>query len=203
MAPGLITALAKHFGQDVPATDLVPYIAGVCSHPGFVRRFDDELHTPGVRVPLTKDYKLWSEAVELGKHVIWLHTYGDIGAHPDGLTGIRDAADTIPLPIYEKPVGPTMPSDSSYDAEANELMLGAGVWSGVSPEVRDYTVGGTNVVDSWVGYRLEHPKGRRPSPLDKMNVTSWPTEWSIEFTELLSVLTQTSGTRAAARRATD
>ncbi|MGV0838547.1 type ISP restriction/modification enzyme, partial [Mycolicibacterium thermoresistibile] len=171
-------------------TDLVAYIAGVCSHPGFVRRFDEELHTPGVRVPLTKDYALWIQAVVLGRHVIWLHTYGDVGSHPDGLAGIRDAREFMPLPDYEIAVGTSMPSETSYDPETGELRLGAGMWSGVTPEVRGYTVGGTNVIDSWIGYRLKHPKGRRPSPLDKMNVTAWPNEWSIEFTNLLSVLTQ-------------
>lgn len=190
VAPGLMKVLSRHYGHKVPATDLVAYVAGVCSHPGFVRRFDEELHTPGVRVPLTKDYELWIQAVVLGRHVIWLHTYGDIGSHPDGLAGIRDARETMSLPDYEIAVGTSMPSETSYDPETGELKLGAGMWSKVTPEVRGYTVGGTNVIDSWIGYRLEHPKGRRPSPLDKMNVTAWPNEWSIEFTNLLSVLTQ-------------
>lgn len=190
VAPGLLTYLANQYAHDVSDDELVAYIAAVCSHPGFVRRFDEELHTPGVRVPLTTSYDLWVQAVALGRHVIWLHTYGQSGAHPDGLAQIRDTAAAIPLPKYEKPVGTTMPADSSYDASTSEFKLGAGVWSGVSQEVREYTVGGANVVDSWVGYRLERPRGRRPTPLDKMNVTAWPSDWSIEFTDLLSVLTQ-------------
>lgn len=190
VAPGLMKLLSMHYGHRIPDTDLVAYIAGVCSHPGFVRRFDEELHTPGVRVPLTKDYTLWIQAVVLGRHVIWLHTYGDIGSHPDGLVGVRDAREAMSLPDCEIAVGTSMPSETSYDPETCELKLGAGMWSKVTPEVRGYTVGGTNVIDSWIGYRLEHPKGRRPSPLDKVNVTAWPNDWSVEFTNLLSVLTQ-------------
>src|SRR5699024_4047275 len=56
-------------------------------------------------------------------------------------------------------------------------------------EVWSYTVGGVQVIDSWVGYRRKKPKGRKSSPLDEIITTSWPTEWSRQFSELLAVLT--------------
>jgi Type ISP C-terminal specificity domain len=60
----------------VDAEDLIGYVAAVVSHAAFRAVFADELTTPGIRVPLTSDSALWSEAVALGHEVIWLHTYG-------------------------------------------------------------------------------------------------------------------------------
>lgn len=51
-------------------------------------------------------------------------------------------------------------------------------------------MGGKNVVRSWVNYRKAAPGGKRSSPLDDMHVESWPAEWSVEFTDLLTVLTR-------------
>jgi hypothetical protein len=52
------------------------------AHPGYVERFKVELETPGVRVPLTADPKLWERAVRLGRIVLWAHTYGRTFAVP-------------------------------------------------------------------------------------------------------------------------
>jgi hypothetical protein len=44
------------------------------------------------------------------------------------------------------------------------------------------------VVAKWFGYRKADPAGRRSSPLDDIHVTSWPSEWTSELNDLLSVL---------------
>ncbi|MDV2474348.1 hypothetical protein F8M49_01095 [Rhodococcus zopfii] len=190
LVSGLLEVLVTHFGAGIDPTDLVYYLAGVTAHPGFVETFDDELTTPGIRVPMTADRALWDRAVQLGKHAVWLHSFGTAGGHPDGIHDIRSPQILIAHPSYNVPVGKRMPTSLQYDADAQELRLGNGVWAPVSAEVRNYTVGGVKVIDSWVGYRMEKPKGRRSSPLDDINVTQWPSEWSAELSELLSVLAQ-------------
>ena len=59
----------------------------------------------------------------------------------------------------------------------------------MSPAVWNYTVGGNSTIKSWVGYRRKKPKGRKSSPLDDIITTSWPTQWSRQFHELLVTLT--------------
>lgn len=192
VAPGMDDALKSLIGSEVDAGDLFFYVAGISGHPGFVRLYDDELHTPGIRVPITTDLELWEKAVLIGKHVVWLHTFGANGAHPAGNSGVLSPQSGIVFPSYIESVK-NMPTKVDYDPIEKTLHIGGGAWSGVSPEVRDYTVGGMNVVDSWVGYRQVVPKGRKTknsSPLESFVQTKWPGEWSIELTEILAVLTQ-------------
>lgn len=189
IARGLSNSLSSFLGKEVSGEEIVFYISGVCGHPGFVTQFDEELHTPGVRVPITTDQSLWDQAVSLGKQVIWLFTYGAAGAHPLGITNVRDTALPIEHPMYVTSVGGAMPDHITYDPEKETLTVSAGNWTNVRKEVRDYAVGGVNVIDSWMGYRLAKPKGKRTSPLNDLNVTVWPSEWSVELSELLSVLT--------------
>jgi hypothetical protein len=193
VSPGLLEVLTAKLGVKVAGSDLTYYAAAVCAHPGFVTRFDDELHTPGVRIPVTAEGSLWTRAVDIGRIIVWLHTYGAHGSHPSGLSDVRDTALATKHPVYAVSVGNVMPEEIVYDAQNEALLLGAGKWSGVSPAVRAYEVGGANVIDSWAGYRFARPSGRRKSPLDDINVTSWPAAWSIELSELLSVLTQLVG----------
>lgn len=44
------------------------------------------------------------------------------------------------------------------------------------------------VVSKWLNYRLAKPSGRSDSPLDSMNVTEWPYEWTLELLDLFWVL---------------
>jgi len=83
LVPGLATALSAALSQDITASDMLAYVAGVVAHPGYTRTFADELTTPGIRVPITCDPDLWTEAVAVGEQVIWLHTYGEIFSGPD------------------------------------------------------------------------------------------------------------------------
>ena len=160
------------------------------AHPNYVKTFDEELHYDGNRVPLTADPGLWSQAVELGQYVIWLHTFGDRGKPPAGLTDVMEPTTDLELPEYSSSVGSAMPETVTYNAYTHTLHLGKGTWSNVDPRVWDYTVGGNRIIESWVGYRRKKPKGRKSSPLDEIITTSWPTEWSRELHRILTVLTR-------------
>ncbi len=186
LAPGFARALSEALGLPVTAQDVTAYLAAVIAHPGFTGRFADELTTPGIRVPITLDADLWREAVELGRQVVWLHTYGEAFADQGD---IRYPAGDERQPLSLKPVT-SMPTTITYDAARREGSLGDGVWGPVRPEVWNYQVGGRSVVKSWFDYRKANPGGKKGSPLDDEHVPTWPAEWTGEFVDLLTVLTR-------------
>lgn len=204
VAPGLLDVLGAQvsgeaFSGGISVEELVAYIAGVIAHPAFTARFTDELTTPGIRVPLTADPALWAEAVEVGRAVVWAHTYGESMADP--ACG-RPAGDVRFPPDDERRIRNLaavtgMPSTIGYDEESRQISLGTGTWGPVSRAVFDYAVGGKNVIRSWFNYRKAVPGGKKTSPLDHMHLDAWPGEWSAEFTDLLSVLARLVGAEAA------
>jgi Type ISP C-terminal specificity domain/N-6 DNA Methylase len=192
--PGLLSTLSTLLGVPVTVEDLVAYIAAVAAHPGFVGRFTDELTTPGIRVPITSDPDLWAEAVDLGRLVVWLHTYGEAFAD-DGLAGrpVGNVRFTV-SGDRSQPKSLTavtgMPETIAYDADTETVSLGDGQWGPVRREVWAYDVGGKNVLKSWFNYRKAVPGGKKTSPLDYVHVDVWPQDWTIEFIDLLTVLTR-------------
>ena len=62
---------------DCTAEDLAGYVYCVLAQPEYTLRFADELVNREVRVPITKNKKLFIEASEFGKQLIWTHTYGE------------------------------------------------------------------------------------------------------------------------------
>jgi hypothetical protein len=190
LAPGLLRALAGALGHDVTAPEVLAYVGGVVSHPGFTQMFADELTTPGIRVPLTADADLFAAAVALGEQVIWLHTYGEAYAGDDRPAGdIRYPRGDERQPRSLTPIT-TMPIDVRYDAGREVVVLGDGEFGPVREEVWDYRVGGKSVIRSWVNYRKAEPGGKKTSPLDYIHVTEWDPDWTSEFIDLLTVITR-------------
>ena len=74
---GLLARLTEELGVLVTPPELYAYIAAVLAHPAFTARFQKDLKRPGLRVPLTADAQLFTQAVELGREVVWLHCYGE------------------------------------------------------------------------------------------------------------------------------
>ena len=172
-----------------PAGDVLAYTAAGVAHPAFTEYFADELATPGIRVPFTGNRALWEEAVELGRHVLWLHTYGAEFAGGD-----RKGSITLPPGDPRKPLSVTgvtaMPDAMTYDKATSTLSIGTGTFAPVTPEVWAYAVGGRVVLKSWFNYRKRGPGGKKSSPLDDIHLDTWPAAWTTELIELLSVLIQ-------------
>jgi Type ISP C-terminal specificity domain/N-6 DNA Methylase len=192
LAADLLHALGGLTGTPVEAGDVIAYLGAVVAHPAFTKHFADELTTPGIRVPITEDAALWSEAVSLGRQVIWLHTYGeafadDADGRPDG--NIRFPKGDERQPLSRRPVT-KMPEELTYDADRKTLKLGDGEWGPVTPSVIEYEVGGRNIIKSWFNYRKRNPTGKKTSPLDDIHVEEWPNEWTVELIDLLTVLTR-------------
>ena len=196
--------LRERFGADAPG-DLVYYLAALTGHPGYVRTFDEPLQQAGIRVPLTADPALWERAVQLGKQVVWLHTYGERGEPLPGMKYLHqlpEGADyTLPNPMVD--MGRTMPEkkpsfspdpvDSLSKEENNPIMgtvsFGRARCENVEKRVFDYTVGGNQVLGLWAKYRLKKPVVRQSSPLDEIVQREWPETWSEEYERLLYTLT--------------
>lgn len=175
--------LRERFGADAPG-DLVYYLAALTGHPGYVRTFDEPLQQAGIRVPLTADPALWERAVQLGKQVVWLHTYGERGEPLPGMKYLhqvpKGADYTLPNPTVD--MGRTMPEkkpsfspdpvDSLSKEENNPIMgtvsFGRARCENVEKRVFDYTVGGNQVLGLWAKYRLKKPIVRQSSPLDEI-----------------------------------
>lgn len=188
--------LRERFGNNAPG-DLVYYLAALTGHPGYVRTFDEPLQQAGIRVPLTADPALWERAVQLGKQVVWLHTYGERG---EPLPGGVDYA--LPTPTVD--MGKTMPekkpsfspdpvTDSLSEEEnipvTGTVSFGKARCENVEKRVFDYTIGGNQVLGLWAKYRLKKPEVRSSSPLDYIVQREWPEAWSEEYERLLYTLT--------------
>lgn len=190
LSVGLAEALEERLGPLGDPRTVAAYIAGISGHPGYVQRFSASLMTPGNRVPLTADRELWDRAVALGEKVLWCHTYGVAGRW-EGAEKVTSRGDDIALPEYSKSMGAALPQGApSYDETAHVLTVGAGQWTGVLPAVRNYTVGGENILNNWVGWRSSSPGGKKSSPLDSITAHRWEREWSTELDELLCTLTR-------------
>lgn len=197
--------LRERFGDNAPG-DLVYYLAALTGHPGYVRTFDKPLQQAGIRVPLTADPALWERAVQLGKQVVWLHTYGERGEPLPGMKYLHqlpEGADyTLPTPTVD--MGRTMPEERpsfSPDPVTGSLSeeqsipvtgtvsFGQARCENVEKRVFDYTIGGNQVLGLWAKYRLKKPVVRRSSSLNDIVQREWPEAWSEEYERLLYTLT--------------
>jgi hypothetical protein len=197
ISPGLLKALGEAYGVPVGAEDVMAYIAAVAAHPAYVERFRGDLKQPGLRIPITADGDLFAEAVKIGREVIWLHTFGERFQDDRGaVVRVTPATDE---PTVSKALPKTlaeMPHDLAYDAADGALRFGTGRIDSISPAVRAYEVSGKTVLDQWWSYRRadrsKPPMGdkRPPSPLQEIQPTDWPSEYTTEFLNVLRVLTR-------------
>ncbi|MGW9494189.1 type ISP restriction/modification enzyme [Streptomyces prasinus] len=191
-AAGLLPHLARTLGRArIEAEDLAAYAVAVAGHPAFTRRFTEELLTPGVRLPLTRDGALWDEAVALGRQVLWASTFGarcadlEQGLRPHNVEFQPEDPRRVRYDIH---IGDTLPERIRHDARSGTLHVGEGEFAPVPEAVWTYDVGGMPVVKKWFGYRKASPNSKKTSPLDDVHVDAWPSEWTGELIELLSVL---------------
>jgi hypothetical protein len=198
--PRLLTAIGSLLRRQVSPEDLFAYIACLASHPGFVARFRSDLSTPGLRIPITADPALFTEAVALGRQVIWLHTFGERFAEA---TEGRESGPPR-LPPERRPRVPKdgaiptdadgMPDSIGYDAGQQRLLVGRGFIEPVPPAVWHYEVSGKQVLVQWFSYRRKNRERpmigdrRPPSPLGDIQPDTWLAEYTTELLNVLNVL---------------
>ncbi|MEU6350945.1 type ISP restriction/modification enzyme [Streptomyces sp. NPDC047072] len=199
--PRLLSLLTELMGpEDVTVQDLAAYTVAVTGHHAFTERFTEELLTPGVRLPLTRQPDLWRRGVELGREVLWAMTYGQRCADPSagrrpGRVGFDDGDERQVK--YLRHIGDEVPDHMSHDAESQILHIGKGAFGPVPEAVWLYDVGGMRVVNKWFGYRKASPTSKKTSPLDDIHVDTWPHEWTSELIDLLCVLRRLTDLSAA------
>jgi hypothetical protein len=188
--PGLRELLGPEYDREVTPEDLAGYVYALLAQPEYTLRFATELSSREVRVPLTRNGKLFVKAAEFGKELIWLHTYGErltakdrpAGEGPKGrakcLAAVSEGEDKYP-------------NEFSYNEGLKTLRVGDGRFSPVEPEIFEFEVSGFKVVKSWLGYRMKDRSGKKSSPLDDICPKSWTHEFTRELLELLWVLEKT------------
>jgi len=200
LPPKLLPFLAQRLGCAVSAEDFIAYLAATAAHPAFTARFQDDLLTPGLRIPITAAAATFTEAAALGRTVIWLHTFGERLADPDH----GRPAQPPRLPAEKRPNIPkdgaipqtpdAMPNTIDYDATKQRLLIGTGYVENVPPAVWRYEVSGKQVLLQWFSYRRrdrERPiigDRRPPSPLGLIQPDHWLAEYTTELINVLNVL---------------
>lgn len=192
MVPGLLSLLRDRFKAVMADDDLFAYIAGVSAHSDYTQRFHSELAQPGVRIPLTAISQLWHEAVEIGRHIIWLHTFGERFA--DERRG-RPLNRLPSRPDVQQPIpgrSEQLPGKMEYRALDNCLVLGwdqFGRIGPITPGAAEYEISGMRVISHWFDYRKRNPAGRRGgSDLDVETLRRWPNRMTEELRDLVAVL---------------
>jgi hypothetical protein len=193
-------ALTKQHGAAPNPEDVFAYVAALLANPAYTEKFKADLVRPGLRVPVTADKTLFAKAAEIGREVIWLHTFGERFADPaQGRPGAQprlpDAERPKVLaghPIPDTPQG--FPDTIDYDPAKRELNIGSGIIAPVAPEVWAYEVSGKPVLKQWFSYRRKNREKpqigdrRPPSPLGEIQPDHWLPEYTTELLNVINVL---------------
>ncbi len=191
LLPGLLELLKETYGKKVSPEDFASYVYAVLAQPEYTRRFEKELTSHQIHVPLTKDGKLFFEVADFGQSLVWLHTYAQRmtnknrrkGKIPKGVAKCKKA-------VSDKQ--DNYPEEYSYDESTQTLFVGDGSFGPISKEIYEFEVSGLKVVQSWLGYRMKKRSGRKSSPLDDIRPKSWTYQFTHELLELLWVLEKTT-----------
>jgi hypothetical protein len=186
---GVLEVLAQAYGRAVSGEDLFAYCYAVLASPDYVGRFWDELTIPGPRLPITKDVALFARTADLGRHLLWLHTYGERFVPPGQKPGRIPPGKARCL--KGTPADPRKyPKTFSYDSAGQQVRVGEGLFGPVRPEVWEFSVSGFKVLHSWLAYRMKKGAGKKSSPLDGIRPESW--QFDEELLDLLWVLEHTA-----------
>lgn len=195
----LLDFLGTRFKRVVSPSDFMAYIAAVTATPAFTTRFQSDMSTPGLRLPITANAELFARVVAIGRKVIWLQTFGERFA--DAANDRPNKSPRLPSSPPHIPMGggisydaTKFPDSIGYDAVAQRLTVGDGYIDGVTPQMWSYEVSGKQVLLQWFSNRRANRtkpvigEKRAPSRLGELRPDSWPAEYTTELIDLLHVL---------------
>jgi hypothetical protein len=200
MPSKLLETLTQKYGSAVTPEDFFAYIAGVAANPAYTARFQSDLVQPGLRIPLTSKAKLFDRAAELGRRVIWLHTFGEryVDARDDRPAGPprlpKERAPKIPKAGAIPDDPDHFPDEIHYDETQRRLHVGDGYIDNVPPAVWNFEVSGKHVLTQWFSYRKKNRERpiigdrRPPSKLGEIQPDHWLAEYTTELLNVLHVL---------------
>jgi hypothetical protein len=198
--PRLIKFLTEQYGNEVLPEQVFAYIVALTANSSYTTKFKSDLATPGLRIPLTRNWDTFSKAIEIGSQVIWLHTFGE------RMCDEQKGRPCNPprLPLERRPRIPKegaipegsddMPDVMTYEEGARRLHIGSGFVENVSAEVWRYEVGGKQVLTQWFNHRRKNRERpiigdrRPPSPLGNIQPSCWLAEYTTELLNLLNVI---------------
>ncbi len=189
--PGVLERLRTELGLELEAEDVFAYAYCLLSSPRYVERYFDELRQPGPRLPITASAEHFEYAADLGRWLLWLHTYGQRMTGPDRPRGDVSLGSAR---IVEEIAG--RPEESRYDSDALILLVGTGAVGPVTNETWEWSVSGYRVVYGWLRQRMAEAAGRARSSgstLDAIRPSAWPARYTTELLELLWLLEATIG----------
>ena len=186
ITPDLLKILGTEYKCKVIPEDFLAYLYGVLAQPAFTTRFEKELETRKLCVPITKDAALFEKVRKAGARLLWLHTYGERfvpteqtpGRVPPGAAKCVEAI-------------PGHAEEFIYNDATQTLRISGGVFAPVAPDVYEFEVSGLKVMQSWLKYRMKKGAGRKSSPLDDIRPIGWTSQFTTELLELLWVLEET------------
>ena len=193
LTPGLLRFLSARLGVPVAAEDFAAFVAAVVCHPGYTALRATVPGGSSTRVPLVDDPVLWSTAVELGREVIWLHTFGERCVDKAaGRPASVPRLDRQRKPLVRVAVPDTqdsLPDQMWFEPLTETLCVGAGRISPVAVEIWSYHVSGMGVLKKWFEHRGRvSPRRPRNSALDKERPDRWTDETTGSLLDLLNVL---------------
>lgn len=194
IANGLLEFLSDAYNTTVTPEDFLCYTYALIAHGGYTEKFTEELESSAARFPITKSPDLFRKACDIGRELLWLHTFGE---RFTSTSRPRKRVPRINGIGWKSPVTviPRSMKDISYDADAQELHVGDGIVTGVESEVKEFSVSGMIVLDKWLGARTRKGIGRAASKnaslLDQIRPEEWEDEWNDELLDLIRVLTRT------------
>ena len=190
VAASALTVIAEQLGCAVPAEDLLAYTYGCLAHPLFSEHFRKELESCELRVPVTRVAQVFRQVRDVGRRLLWLHTYGQRFVPPGETPGrIADGKAKCTKAVPDDPE--RYPDEFGYDHTTKTLRVGQGELHPVDKGVWEFEVSGLQVVKSWLRYRMRRGYGRKSSPLDDIRPERWTAQFTTELLELLWVLEHT------------
>ncbi|MET8013887.1 type ISP restriction/modification enzyme [Streptomyces sp. NPDC005271] len=182
LAPGLLDHLSTRLARPVTAGDFLAWTAAVAgTHP--------------CAVPLTTDTEAWETGVALGRRVLWLHTRGAHRGERPRMPGGRRPYVRASLPARGLPDSPLR-----YDPDESALLLGEGRISPVPRAAWEFHAGGARVLETWFEGRTARGE---PGTLEAIGPAGWPSAWTSELLELITVLALLAELRPERRALTD
>jgi hypothetical protein len=196
----VLAILADRYKKSVNAEDFFAYVAAIAANKAYTAMFQEDLSTPGLRIPITADAELFSRTAELGRQVLWLYTFGERFIH------LQDGRPAHPprLPVEKRPAVPKagaisqepedMPDTIGYDAGKHRLLVGHGFIDNVTPAMWAYEVSGKQVLTQWFSYRRRNRERpiigdrRKPSALGDIQPDHWLPEYTTELLNVLNIL---------------
>lgn len=172
LSRGVRVALERVLGTLDP-NDPFAYVYGLGGTQTFRETFSGPLSEQKghIRVPITKDRGLFDEVSKFGRTLLSWHTFGERYAREQPTGSAK-----VVTPIKGRP------DRFTFDRNKQELTVGVGKVSNVTPEVWAFEVSGLRVLQSWLDNRSASGSGRTSSPLDAIRYEQW------EFTDELLLI---------------